>query len=146
MSHTTSIGSVVISDISALNAAIRELKAEGVNCELLENAVPRAYYEDQPDMGLAPIVVKLNDATYDVGLYDNGKGGFEARTDFYGGSVERELGTKQFEDGEREQAKLGKLFQRYAVCAAENHASMNGYVAQRDLKADGTIQLVLNAA
>lgn len=146
MSHTTSIGSVVISDVSALNAAIRELKGEGVNCELLENAVPRAYYADQPNMGLAPIVVKLNSASYDVGLYDNGNGGFEARTDFYGGSVERELGTKQYEKGEAEQAKLGKLFQRYAVCAAENHASMNGYVATRDTKADGTIQLVLNAA
>ena len=146
MSHTTAIPSVVISDIAALQQAIHELSAEGVNCELLENAMPRAYYDKQDGMGQAPYVIKLNNAAYDVGLYDNGQGGYEARTDFYGKTVERELGAVAAGVEDREQARMGKLFQRYAVCAAENHAALNGYSSTRDQKADGSIQLVLNAA
>lgn len=146
MSHTTAIKSVVISDVTALQQAITELQSEGVNCELLENAMPRAYYANQKGMESAPLVVKLSDASYDIGLYDNGEGGYEARTDFYGGTVEKVIGAKAAGPEDREQARMGKLFQRYAVCAAENHAALNGYSSTRDTKADGSIQLVLNAA
>ena len=144
MSHTTAIDSVIISDVAALQAAITELSREGISCELLENAKPRAYYSSQEGLGQARYVVKLNKADYDVGLYDNGQGGYEARTDFWGGSVERQLGAQATGSEDRQHARMGKLFQRYAVCAAENHAAMNGYSTSRTTKADGTMQLVLN--
>jgi hypothetical protein len=146
MSHTTKIDSVVISDVGALAQAITELTAEGVRCELLENAMPRAYYNNQKGMETAPYVVKLHDSKYDVGLYDNGQGGYEARADFWAKEVENVLGAKAAGAGDAAQAKMGKLFQRYAVVAAENHAAMNGYSSQRNEQADGTLQLVLNAA
>ena len=146
MSHTTAITAVVISDVNALQAAINELASEGVKCSLLENCKPRAYSSGQEGMGTAPYVVKLNDATYDVGLYDNGDGGFEARTDFWNGSVEKVLGVETNVNEEREQARLGKLFQRYAVCATENHAALNGYSTTRSQKEDGTLQLVMTQA
>lgn len=146
MSHTTAINSVVITDLAALNAAVEELRQNGVRCELINNATPRAYYDSQQGMGEAPMVLKLHDAQYDVGLYPTESGGYEARTDFWAGEVERVLGNPAESPEQREQAKLGKLFQTYAVCAAENHAAMNGYSTMRDVKDDGTVQLVLTAA
>lgn len=148
MSHTTTIGSVVITDINALTAAINELKREGVKCDLLENARPRAYYDNQAGMGQAPYVVQLSDAQYDIGLYEqqDNPGAYEPRTDFYGGSVERVLGQKGIEGDTPDQTKLGKLTQRYAICAAERQAILQGYVSQRTTKQDGTMQLVLTAA
>ena len=59
MSHTTAIDSVIISDVAALQAAITELSREGISCELLENAKPRAYYSSQEGLGQARYVVKL---------------------------------------------------------------------------------------
>lgn len=146
MSHTTTIKSVVISDKNALRAAVEELKSHGVRCELLENVKPRAYYSNQANMGVAPLVIHLADAAYDVGLYDSGDGTYEARTDFYGGSVKRVLGVDTKNKAEQEQAQLGKLYQYYGVCAAENQAAMQGFSTSRSTKADGTVQLVLTAA
>jgi len=145
MSHTSTINTVVISDIGALRAAIRELSREGIKCDILENAVPRAYYANQEGLGEAPYVIKLHEAAYDIGLYKNDVG-YEARTDFYGGSVKRILGVAAEKDAAGGQHMLGRLYQRYAVCAAENHAVMNGYMSTRSKLADGTVQLELVAA
>lgn len=143
MSHTSTINSIAITDQAALRSAIIELKQRGVNCELLENATPRAYYDTQDGMGQAPLVMKLNDSPYDVGFYPraDGQEGFEARTDFFSGHVERVLGAPAGEGENREQAKMGKLYQMYAVHAATNKAVMQGYSVSRNEKADGTIQL-----
>ena len=147
MSHTTKIESVVVTDVAALHAAIQELKREGVNCDLLENAKPRAYFQDQQGMGQAPYVIKLHNSKYDVGLYqtDNGAG-FEPRCDFWAGEVERQLGGKARAGENADQARLGKFFQHYAVCAAERKAIAQGYATRRNKLEDGTIQLVCTAA
>jgi hypothetical protein len=142
MSHTSTIAGIVMADKTIVAQAIEELKSQGIRCELLENAKPRAYYSDQSGMGTAPLVVKLQDAKYDVGLYPRGDGkGFEARTDFFGGSVEKVLGAQTANSGEREQAKLGKLYQAYAIQAATREAIRKGYSVQRINKADGSVQL-----
>lgn len=147
MSHTSTINSVVFTDVGALQSAIRELQAEGVSCTLLENAVPRAYSTNQEGMGKAPYVIQLRDARYDIGLYMNEDlGGYEARTDFWRGEVENVLGARCEEGGNLGQAKMGKLYQKYAVCATENQAALQGYSSSRHTKEDGTVQLVLVAA
>lgn len=148
MSHTTSISSIVIADTNALRLAIAELKAEGIKCDLLENAKPRAYYENQAGLGVAPLVIQLHDARYDVGLYMNEKiGGYEARTDLYGGSVAKVLGNQHLEGVPNEQTSLGKLYQRYAVCAAEQQALMQGFSPSREYNAQtGDITLTLMVA
>ena len=141
MSHTSSISSIVISDVHALRAAVTELKTQGVNCDLLENEIPRAYSTNQEGMGMAEYVVKLHDARYDIGLYQNkDKTGFEARTDFYMGSVEGQLGAKDSSVSE-DQGRLGKLYQMYAVHAATRKAAQKGYKVTRRRKQNGTIQL-----
>lgn len=145
MSHTTAITSVVFTDIAALKQAVVELKSSGVNCELLENAKPRAYYSAQEGMGQADYVLKLNDSRYDVGFYkDKEAGGYVARTDLFGGDVQRQLGAQAQGTESPQQAALGKLYQGYAINAATRQAARQGYRVRRVTKADGTVQLVMN--
>ncbi len=145
MSHTSTISSIVISDICALKSAVKELKTMGINCELLENAIPRAYSMDQTGMGKAPFVIKLHDAQYDVGLYQNKDStGMEARTDFYMDSVENQLGVKD-SSVSKNQSRMGKLYQMYSIHAATRKAIQQGYRVIRHNKNDGTIQLQISA-
>jgi hypothetical protein len=62
MSHTTVIGSIIISDMDALNGAIRELKAQGVNCDLLQGVKARAYFDNQAGMENPDYTIKLHDS------------------------------------------------------------------------------------
>ena len=147
MSHTSAISSVIITDLNALRAAISELKGQGVNCDLLENAKPRAYYADQQGMGQAPYVVRLNDGPYDVGLYRNqADTGYEAKFDTYGGHVARYLGAETTGEESRAQGAMGKLLNLYAVQAATREATRKGYRVQRINQPNGGVQLQIRQA
>ncbi len=145
MSHTTTIDSVVFSDIDALKAAVAELQKSGVKCSLLVNAVPRAYYANQQGMGEAPFVLKLDDSRFDVGFYyDKDKKGYTPRTDLFGNHVANVLGAKKTQDHETPmQCALGKLNQMYGVHAATRQAVKQGYSVRRSTKPDGTVQLTM---
>ena len=147
MSHSTTVNSIVITNIRALRAAIKELTKAGVKCELLENAMPRAYSHNQKGLERAPYVIKLDNSMYDVGLYQNKNlGGYECRADFWAGEVSKQLGAEQVKGVEAAQCHLGKLYQTYGVVAAEQEAAAQGYTSSRTTKEDGTVQLVLTAA
>lgn len=144
MSHTTSVTDIVFTDIAALQSAVAELKKSGVKCELVQDATPRAFYAGQDGMGHAPYVLRLDDARYDVGFYWNEqKKGYEARTDFFSGSVEKVLGSSASGPEDAQRAKLGKLYQMYGVHAATRKAVQQGYSVRRVVKGDGTISLVM---
>lgn len=145
MSHTTTISAITITDANALRAAVDELKRRGMNIELETNSAPRAYYSNQDGMGVAPYVVRLRDSRYDVGLYEKDKG-YEARADFWAGDIEKVLGADAREGEDPGQAKLGKLYQMYAVCAAEQQAFRQGLNPRRVDLEDGTIQLQMEVA
>jgi hypothetical protein len=106
MSHTTSVKSVPIKSECALRAAVRRLQAAGIDCELLENAVPRMFYENQiglhvkaaeearstgERMGLqfhgnaeeCDFVLKLNDSFYDIGFLRDKNGHWQMFFDDY---------------------------------------------------------------
>lgn len=142
MSHTSVVKAIVIQSISALNAAIAELNKNGVQCTLTQNSVPRAFYSNQAGMGKADYVIGLPGGRYDVGLYKTANG-FEARTDFWGGDVERQLGAVASDPKNKEQAKMGKLFQLYGVHAAMEEARKKGLQARRQKGADGREQVVI---
>lgn len=144
MSHTTEITSVVFTDMGALHAAVAELNKAGIKCSMIQNATPRAYYPNQTGLGLAPHVLNLQGCPYDVGFYDNGKGGFVARTDLWAGHVASQLGVKAGPGESAPQAAMGKLYQAYAVNAAVRQAAKQGYRVTRTTKADGTVQLTMN--
>jgi len=147
MSHTTTIKSVALVSKSAIQAAVRDLKAQGIKCELLENAVPRAYYTNQAGMSdKADMVLKLDDSPYDVGLYKEG-GKYEARTDLFAGQVANILGVpRSSDDTSVEQAALGKFFQAYANRAVEEQAIAQGYMVNQTKQTDGTIVMTLSNA
>lgn len=147
MSHTSTIDAVIITDVKALEAAIKELNTNGVSCELLRNAKPRAYYSNQENMGVADYVVRLNKSKYDVGLYQReGQKGYEARTDFFAGQVSSQLGVKPADGESTAQAGLGKLYNLYAVHAATRTAVQQGYRVNRKNNTDGSVQLRVQAA
>lgn len=139
MSHTTTISTLLLSDETAIRAAVAELATKGVKCELLENAIPRGYYDNQ--MSQADMVIKLNDSRYDVGLYKKTDGSFEAQADFWSDDIQRNLGVKAGTGDNATQAKLGKFFSLYAVHAATRKAVQQGMSVNRLNKADGSIQL-----
>lgn len=146
MSHTTAIKAVKIQSVSALRSAIAEMAQKGMQISLKENAHPRAYFNNQAGMGLADFVVEIPGAKYDVGLYKQEDGSYEARTDYYGGTVAQVLGATPTKPEYADQAKMGKLFQMYGIHAALEAARRKGLTARRIEKADGTIQLELTGA
>lgn len=147
MSHTTTIKNLLITDQSALRAAIVELQGQGVECDLLEDMIPRGYYENQSGLEKAPLVLRLQDSRYDIGFYPNEEQtGLEARTDFFGGDIERQLGVKPGKGDDREQAKMGKLYQLYAIHAATAAAVRQGHAVNRVNNADGSVQLQVQVA
>lgn len=142
MSHTTEISAIVFSDMAALAGAVAELQKMGVKCALERNATPRAFFQNQKGMEAADYVLRLADCPYDIGFYktENGRG-YSARTDLWGGHVQRVLGVNARPGETAEQAALGKLNQMYGVHAATREAARKGYRVQRINKEDGTIAL-----
>lgn len=143
MSHTTEIKSIVFTDLGALHAAVAELNKSGVSCQLVPDATPRAFYENQEGLGRAPYVLKLNTCPYDVGFYSNNKGGYTARTDLWMNHVSNVLGAPVQGNENPQQAALGKLYQSYAINAAVRQAAKQGYRVSRTTKQDGTVQLTM---
>lgn len=143
MSHTSSVKSIIISNVDALRAAVEELNASGIRCSLKENASPRAFYQNQAGLGKADYVLELKDSRYDVGFYKSPNGGYEVRTDFWGKDVESKLGAQASAPDKGDQARLGRLFQTYGIHAAMQEARKKGLMATRQKGADGKEQVVV---
>ncbi|MEI8351396.1 MAG: DUF1257 domain-containing protein [bacterium] len=122
MSHFTTIETQV-RDIPALREACREL---GV--ELLENAIARGYAANTHK---GDLVIRLK-GPYDVALNRQPDGSYGLTTDWWGGHVERELGTG-----------FGKLLQLYGVYRAQQEARRKGYTTRRQQLGDGSIKLTI---
>lgn len=145
MSHTTTIKDIVFADLTALQAAADDLRDRGIDCNLIENAIPRAYYDNQ--LGEAPYVLRLNESRYDVGFYqEDGTEGLVPKCDLYANEISRQLGAKQEEGVSREAAAIGKLRNAYAVAATTNQAIQSGATVNRVDNEDGSVQLVIQAA
>lgn len=144
MSHTTTIDSVVFSDVDALQAAVNELAGKGVQCSLLKGGTPRAYFANQTGMGPADYVLRLEQAPYDIGFYhDKAKGGYVARTDLYANHVSKVLGVKKVGNESDAQAALGKLYSTYAAHAVSRQAIRSGRSVRRIDNPDGSIRMVV---
>lgn len=144
MSHTTTIDTIVFSDVDALQAAVNELAGKGVRCSLSKGGTPRAYFPDQTGMGPADYVLRLEDAPYDIGFYkDQSKGGYVARTDLFAGHISRILGAPKVNNESDAQAALGKLYRTYAAHAVTRQAMRQGRSVRRIDNPDGSIRMVV---
>ena len=101
MSHTTEIKGVPIRNISALRLAVAALKSRGINVDLVENEIPRMYFDNQIRNQIAKVperaasydlnedpercdyVLKVHDAFYDVGLLRKKDGSYAPIFDNY---------------------------------------------------------------
>ena len=144
MSHTTTIGQILFADEAALRAAAEELKDRGVNCDLIEAAIPRAYYANQ--MSQADLVLKLHDSRYDVGFYPNQDGKLEARCDLWGGDVASQLGAPMEKGISENEAAIGKLRNAYVGKAAETAFAQQGGMVTRQQNDDGSYELTVTVA
>ncbi|MEI6166496.1 MAG: DUF1257 domain-containing protein [bacterium] len=122
MSHFTTI-ETQIRDISALQAACREL-----NVELLESTLARGYSSNTLK---GDYIIRLR-GPYDVALNRQPDGSYGLTTDWWAGHVERELG-----------AGYGKLLQLYGVHKAQAEAKRKGYTTRRQQLGDGSIKLTI---
>ena len=121
MSHFTTI-QTQIKDIEAL----RETCAE-MGFELLENAEARGIGTQQR----GDFVIRLKGPA-DIALNKQSDGTFGLSTDWWGGHVEKEVGTN-----------YGRLLQLYAVHKAAREARKRGFSVQRNALKNGAIKLTL---
>lgn len=147
MSHTTTLKGVVIRDISALTSAVNDLRAKGVNCELVQKAKPRMYYQNQH--GECDYVLRLKDGAYDVGFDKQSDGSYAPVFDEWSTHVSDQLraactvpSTKE----EKAMWAIGQLMQGYAKHAAVNAAVAQGYMVESTTTdKEGNIHLILAA-
>ena len=161
MSHTTTLKGLAIKDVSAIRAAVAELKTSGVNVELLTEAKPRMYYADQHrrdggyghNEGTTAFVLKLP-GRYDVGLDLKQDGTYNPVFDEFAGDVAASLGALGVTPAESRgfgymteasgKYAIGRFLQGYAKHAAINAAQAQGYfVESAEVDTKGSVQLVL---
>jgi len=146
MSHVTTLKGVVIRDVAAMRQAVRDLKAQGVSCDLLENAKPRMYYKHQETPH--DFVLRIPNSKYDLAFAKQDDGTYAPAFDEWAGEVKGQIGATCPMPDTREgkvQHQIGQFMQRYAVNAAKNEAAAQGYVVEGEMPADenGDIQLLL---
>ena len=122
MSHFTSI-QTQIRDLAALADACKELKIE-----LVHGGVARGYATNTRS-GDAVIQLK---GPYDIALNRQTDGTYGLTTDWWGGHVEKEVGTN-----------FSKLIQLYGVHKAMREAKKKGYLASRKTLPNGAIKLII---
>lgn len=145
MSHTTTLKTVSIRDLAALRAAVEELNAAGVSCDLVERAVPRMFYASQH--GECDYVLKLHKCRFDVGFDKQADGSYVPVYDEWGNNVGTQIGaTCNIAKTPEEKAtqQIGRLMQGYAKHAAVNAAVSQGYFVESTVTDEkGTVHLVL---
>jgi len=86
ISHSVEVKSVAIISRRALVAAARDLKKQGINCDLVRLTAPRMWFKDQLQRQLGKsseicdYVLQLHDCPYDVGFIKQGKSGYRCLT------------------------------------------------------------------
>jgi hypothetical protein len=160
MSHTTKIKSVPIRDIAALRSAVKDLQKQGISCELVQDAKPRMYYQDQLQRHLkrgsenCDYVLKLNNARYDVGFIKEDDGTYTPVFDDWQKSVAGQIGNPvpgahehwsgTRNDTEQTLHSIGKLLQGYTTHAMTNVATASGMMVEgTTIDKDGNIHLTL---
>jgi hypothetical protein len=138
MSHNVTVDSIKITDIDALRDAASELQNKGINISIEENAYARSY--NTATSGNYPVVVKLHDSPYDIGLRAGENGTYSPVFDPFASHIKNQIGIKDNVLGELvgdacslndPKVHIGQLMQMYGVCKAEREAATQGLSVQR---------------
>lgn len=146
MSHTSTITGVAIKNRAAIEAAVAHLQSKGVKVSLKENVKPRAYFNNQAGME-TPADLCLQLDKYDVGLYLQEDGTYEARFDAWANHVARHLGSEELAKnpalGKNHAHHVGKFLQEYATAVTILEAQADGRMVERIDEPDGKIKLTI---
>lgn len=159
MSHNVQITGIKIKDLDALDKAIAELRKEGVNVTL-DRGTPgkrEKHFRTYKGFGNVPYadhVIRIADASYDIGLLQQPGGHYEP---IYDDTLDRAAGLGSnkpcpiacpWSPGDKAHSghAMGKLMQRYTAVVAEKTARMRGYATRRVIANDGTIELLMTTA
>lgn len=145
MSHTTKLKALEIKDVTAMQAAVRDLQAKGVNCELKQDVRCRMYSDTQGND--CDYVLQLKDGNYDLGFVKQDDGTYLPVFDEWAGNVAGQLGaTCPVPDSPegRVQHQIGQFAQLYGKHAAINAASAQGYIVEGEITdAEGNIHITV---
>jgi hypothetical protein len=130
MSHTTTLKTVKIQDIAALQEAVEFLKVRGLEAELLQDVQPRMYYGNQ--YGKCDYVLRLKNSPYDVGFAKQKDGSYSPVFDSWAGHLQKQIGNPSSckvptTAEEREAAAVSSLLNAYGVHAAKRQLEQEGY-------------------
>lgn len=148
MSHVSKLKGMKIKDVAAMQAAAQDLRAKGINCELVQNAVPRMHGQrEEQAVGTCDYVLKLPNGSYDVGFKKQADGSYEAVMDTYGNHVGKQIGAScplpNTAEG-RMQHQMGQFMQNYAKNAAMNAARAKGHMVKgATVDQSGNVKLVI---
>jgi hypothetical protein len=149
MSHTTSLRTLKIVDIAALEEAVQYLNENGAKLEFLKNARPRMYYERQQE--LCDFVVKVHGSRYDVGFKKGEDGTYYPIFDAWQGDLRAQIGAPSNVYGENveeeQMLNISKLIDLYGIHAAKNQLETDGYSYGADIeyvREDDSYVLVVN--
>lgn len=130
MSHTTTLKTIKIDDIAALEEAVEFLKQRGLKASLIKDAKPRMYYNNQ--YGICDYVLRLDNSPYDVGFSKQKDGSYAPVFDSWAGHLQRQIGNPSTckvptTAEEREAAAVASLLNAYGVHAAKRQLEQEGY-------------------
>lgn len=146
MSHNVLIDNVKITNITALEMAIRELVKEGAKVNLNKDRKTFRTWEGQPNK--CDMVLELPGEQFDIGLVKQKDGSYMPAFDHMldrnhaGISCQWSPGDKV----ERDRGTIGKLMQRYSVCAVEHEMALAGHSCTRSQGKDGEIEVLVEYA
>jgi hypothetical protein len=168
MSHDTYIRSVPIWDIPALRAAVFDLQAKGVQCELRENSEARMW-AGRPLA--APFVLHLKNSSYDLAFTKHKDGYLVPVCDTWAGEVRSQIGWSDYQTtplaeiektlmeggmsqnearraardeqkAEEELSHIGQLTQAYSNHALVNSVVSEGFqIIDQSFDAEGRLQI-----
>ena len=145
MSHNVLINNIKIASLPALRMAIQELTREGVKISLDEGTNTFRTYPGQSNK--CDLAIRLPNEPFDIGLVKQQDGSYAPVFDnmLAGNKTISCPWTPGDNRENRDRGSIGKLMQRYSVCAVEYEMNMAGHSVQRVPGADGSIQLMVEA-
>ena len=131
MSHTSKVGLNIVNE-KDIRGAVELLKNQGVEIELIEDAIPRMYFKHQEtETGECDFVLKLNNSRYDVGLkYNHKTKKYDAEYDPWGDDIKNVIGYTDdiselnLSPDEIEMTNISKFMVAYTTCALTDEMAM----------------------
>lgn len=155
ISHTTTVKSIEIRSLTALEQAVSELAAErGFQYQWKENCKPRLYYGTDQFKQNCEKVLSIDGCSYEIGFHKQEDGTYAAITDFYeygNTPVSKFLKARGANSLEacgcnREEHAIGGLLQEYAKQAAIEQATSQGYFVEDCTIDEESGEILMNIA